>query len=79
MKKILGIIDALVLGSMAALSAKSWTNIAGFGWNLPMDFTFTADGYQNGEEVILKNSHLVETLQHCTHQNHTFLCMHLVP
>lgn len=55
MKKILGIIGALVLGSMAALSAKSWTNIAGFGWNLPMDFTFTADEYQNGEEVILKN------------------------
>lgn len=55
MKKILGIIGAMVLGSMAALSAKSWTNIAGFGWNIPMDFSFTADEYKNGEEVVLEN------------------------
>lgn len=55
MKKILGIIGALVLGSMTALSAKEWKNIAGFGWNLPTDFTFTADDYKNGEEVVLEN------------------------
>lgn len=55
MKKILGIIGAMVLGSMAALSAKEWKNFAGLGWNLPMDFTFTADDYNNGEKVVLEN------------------------
>lgn len=55
MKKILGIVGALVFGSMAALSAEGWTNISGFGWNLPMDLTFTADEYNNGEEVVLEN------------------------
>ncbi len=55
MKKILGIFASLIFGSMTALSANGWTNAAGFGWNLPMDFTFSADDYNNGEDVVLEN------------------------
>lgn len=55
MKKILGLALIFVVGSFAALSAGTWTNFAGFGWNLPMDETFTADDYNNGEEIVLEN------------------------
>lgn len=55
MKKIIGLTLIFVFGSFAALSAGTWTHFAGFGWNLPMDETFTADDYINGEKVVLQN------------------------
>lgn len=55
MKKIIGIALILIFGSVAALSADTWTNIAGLGWNLPMDETFNANGYNNGEDIVLEN------------------------
>lgn len=54
MKKILGIALILIFGSVAALSADTWTNIAGLGWNLPMDETFNANGYNNKEDIVLE-------------------------
>lgn len=54
MKKILGIVATLVFGSMAALSAKTWTNVSGFGWNIPMELSFSSNEFNNGEEVVLK-------------------------
>lgn len=62
MKKILGLALIFVLGSFAALSAGTWTSYTGFGWNLPMDETFTADSYNNGEEVVLENQTGLEVI-----------------
>lgn len=69
MKKILGILITFAIGSMAALSAKTWTNIAGFGWNIPMDFSFTSNEYKNGEEIVLKNQTGIEGFYIGVHKN----------
>lgn len=69
MKKILGIALILVFGSVAALSADTWTNIAGFGWNLPMEETFSANTYNNGEDIVLESQTGIQGFYMGTHRN----------
>lgn len=54
MKKTLTI-SVVLLTFAALLSAGTWTNYAGFGWNLPMELSVTADSYNNAEEIVFEN------------------------
>lgn len=69
MKKILGLALTFAIGSMAALSAKTWTNNVGFGWNIPMDLSFNSNEFHNGEEILLKNQTGLELFYMGIHSN----------
>lgn len=60
MKKIV-VFAAVLVMSIAALSAKSWTNYAGFGWNLPMDLSVNVPNRSLASDMYFENQTGLET------------------